>query len=127
MSDLVPGATPQTYAVRIEPEVSAWIEREHARQASRSGAEAADAWEGGLLSAFASLATYPQRCVVATEDALYPNGMLRLLVYPARRRGSSWRVLFTVQEGGDDPPAVFIRLIRQAAQEPLAAWPAEDD
>ncbi len=116
---------PQVYAVRVVPSVAAWIEEEHAAQASRNGGAAADVWERGLLAALASLATDPLRCAIAAEDALFPHGALRLLLYPVRRGAAVWRILFTVQKGDEDAPAVYVRLTRQAAQAPLDAWPAE--
>lgn len=96
------------YAVRVVPEVSAWMEEEYAGQETQKGAAAANAWERGLLSALASLATFPWRCAVAAEDLLFPQDTLRLLLYPLRRGGPAWRILFTVREGGDDAPVVYV-------------------
>ena len=119
--------TPRVYAVRLAPGVAAWITAQGRRIAGEADPPAADAWEQGLLDAIASLATFPERCAVAAEDALFPSGTLRLLLYRRTRRGAAWRVLFTVREAdADDPPTVRVHLIRHAAQAPLAEWPAPE-
>lgn len=82
---------PPVYAVRFAEALQDEIDQEYARLAGISGMDVAESWDRGLLEAIRSLATYPERCAVATEDQHFqrarPGPPLRVLIY--RRTRSS--------------------------------------
>lgn len=116
------------YAVRLTGAV-----REQTRAAffwinDNAGIDAADAWQNGLDTAWASLATLPSRCPVADEDRFYqkkhPGPPLRVFLY--RHGRSVWQILFTIHEAeGGDQAYVKLHQLRNAAQKPLTKWPDE--
>lgn len=57
-----------------------------ARLMASVGEAYVEEWHEGLLSVMATLATYPERCVLARENRLFRNDVR---VCPFRHRGSS--------------------------------------
>lgn len=60
---------PRTYAVRLAEAAGYEIQDERQRLTGISGPEVGDDWRGGVMEAIRSLATYPERCIVAAEDS----------------------------------------------------------
>ena len=94
----------------------------------KAGIDAADAWQSGMDAAWASLATWPYRCLVADENRFYqkkhPGPPLRVFLY--RHGRSIWQILFTIHEAeGGDQAYVKLHQLRNAAQKPLTKWPDE--
>ncbi len=117
---------PPLYAVRLAGTARDTLLRERTRQAETISPAHADAWYADMLAVLRSLATYPERCPVAPEDALVAGVTVRQRLH-AQRRGLAWRLLFTVHDAdADDPPAVRVHHIRHSAQSPLTTWPASD-
>ena len=119
------------YAVRQSTRVANRIEAEHQRQEGQYGTAVADAWEDALMEAIASLATYPKRCLEADESGPFqrvsPGEMLYVLLF-RRKRGATWRILFTVNEASEnDPPIVHLQMLRHGAEAPMTFWPEEDN
>ncbi len=116
------------YAVRLTS-----VAREQTRAAffwinDSAGIDAADAWQRGMDTVWASLATLPYRCLVADENRFYqkkhPGVPLRVFLY--RHGRSTWQILFTVHEAeGGNQAYVKLHQLRNAAQKPLTKWPDE--
>ncbi len=118
---------PRTYAVRLALSAGRELVEEHDRLTNVSSPNAAEDWRNGLLDSVRSLATLPERCVVAPEDKHFSNGIVRQLLY-RRKRGPTWRILFTVHEADEnDPPTVQVHHIRHGALAPMTEWPSEDE
>lgn len=123
---------PLVHAVRFTEAVQEEIDQEYARLTGISGVAVAADWDHRLLESVRSLATYPERCVVATEDQHFqrvrPGPPLRVLVYRRIRSGPAWRILFTVHESDEnDPPTVRMRHIWHGARSPINFWPSENE
>ncbi|MDQ2799143.1 MAG: type II toxin-antitoxin system RelE/ParE family toxin [Armatimonadota bacterium] len=123
---------PPFYAVRFAEAARDEIDQEYVRLVGISGIDVADDWQSRLLEAIRSLATYPERCVLAPEDQQFqrvrPGIQLRVLIYWRTRSGPAWRILFSVQEANIlDPPTVRVRHIWHSARAPITFWPAEDE
>ncbi len=122
--------TPRVYAVRLTSAARHEIDHEKERLNNLSNPEVAQGWHDGLMEAIRVLATYPERCVTASENYLFqrvsPGDTLRLLPY-RRKRGPTWRILFSVHEADEsDPPTVRVHHLRHGAQAPMTEWPDED-
>jgi plasmid stabilization system protein ParE len=124
-------AEPTVYAVRPSERAAAQIEAEIERQEKQRGSTDADDWASTLLDAIGSLATYPQRCPIASENKPFQRGSpgetLRVLLF-RHKRGATWRILFTIDETSkNDPATVRIQILRHGAQSPMTEWPSEDE
>ena len=125
-------ASDKVYAVRLAGGVARTIASEYERLEELTGPMLADRWRDGILDTIQSLATLPERCVIARENPLYQEGTgasdtIRQIIYQRRRGGPAWRLLFTVHEADEnDPPTIWVRHIRHGAQEPMAEWPLDD-
>lgn len=120
--------TPRVYAVRLSVRASGQVRQEHDRLRVLAGPAVADAWEDGFMNAVAGLATMPERCILAPEDAVFPHETLRQLLYQRRRGGPTWRILFSVREAdANDPPMVWVHRVRHGAQAPMTEWPPDED
>jgi plasmid stabilization system protein ParE len=115
------------YAIRLTAAARDFIEEQHSRMMTFGGKDAADAWRMDILKAIGTLATLPHRCVVAKENALFPNAVVRQFLYQRRRGSAGYRVLFTIHEDTDDAPFVRIQFILHTAQAPMTEWPADED
>lgn len=116
------------YAVRLSAPFTQVLVSEHTRLETINGPDAADQWVAGLMETVRSLATLPERCVVAPEDRLLGGATVRQIVYGRRRGGPAWRILFTVQEADEnDPPMVWVQVLRHGAQGPMTEWPSDND
>ena len=113
--------TNRVYAVRLTLEARTNLDAAFVRLATLSNEEVARAWRDGLLDALASLATLPERCPIAPESVLFPNGPVRQLLYQRRRGAPTHRLLFTIHDGAADAPFVRIQHIRHGAQGPVTA------
>ena len=116
------------YAVRLSEPAVRQAEAALERILETEGPDAAEKWQEGLDTARASLATLPERCIIAAENAVFQQKHsgppLRVLLY--RRGRSAWRLLFTAHTAADeDAPRVQIHQMRHSAQKPLTRWPAE--
>lgn len=119
---------PRVYAVRLSVRASDQVRQEHDRLGALSGPEIADAWEDGLMETLMGLATFPERCALAPEDAVFPHETLRQLLYRRRRGGPTWRILFSVREANaSDPPMIWVHRVRHGAQAPMTEWPPDED
>lgn len=122
------GESATVYAVRLAESASDEVEQEHERLQALSGTEVADAWQDGLLSAVRTLATLPERCLVAPEDVLFSGGTVRQLLYQRRRGSPTWRILFTVHEADEDDSAtVQVHHVRHGARPPMSEWPTDEE
>ena len=108
-----------TYALRLHERALRDAEEAFAYLSTAALMEIAEEWQQGLADAIASLATYPRRCPLASEQF---RREVRHLLY--RRPGSSvtHRILFTIT--GDEPdalegPAVTVLHIRHANARPI--------
>ncbi len=124
--------TSRVYAVRLTNAARREISQEKDRLTNLSDLAIAQDWQAGVLDAVRGLATYPERCVIASENDLFqrvsPDDVLRLLLYRRRRSSPAWRILFSVHEADDnDPPTVRVHHIRHTAQASITFWPAEDE
>jgi plasmid stabilization system protein ParE len=115
------------YAVCLMASAGSQLEEEHRRLADINNYELADSWRDGLMEAIRSLATFPERCIVAPEDKHFRDGPVRQLLY-RRKHGPTWRILFTAHEADEnDPPTVRVYHIRHGAQAPMTEWPTDDE
>lgn len=117
------------YAVRLAESAVRQAEAALVRIIETEGLNAAEDWQAGLQAARASLATLPERCIVAAENAVFQKKHsgppLRVLLYGRGR--SAWRLLFTAHAATDkDAPRVQIHQMRHSAQKPLTRWPTEN-
>ena len=124
--------TTRVYAVRLTSTARYEIDQEKVRLTELSDLAVAQEWQIGVMAAIRGLATYPERCVVASENDLFQRvsqgDTLRLFLYRRRRNGPAWRILFSVHETDEnDPPTVRIHRVRHAAQAPMTKWPTEDE
>lgn len=122
--------TPRVYAVRVTETARRQIEQEHDRQANSNGLSIADEWQSGILASIRGLATYPERCTVASENDIFqqvnPGDTVRVFLYRRTRMAPVWRILFSIHEADAlDPPVVRVELIRHGSQTPLTEWPIE--
>jgi plasmid stabilization system protein ParE len=83
-----------------------WSENRSAEQASR--------WYVGIYAAMKSLRRNPQRCSVAMEAELLPQGLWQLLYGLGRR--PTHRIVFTI----DDNNVIVLR-VRHVSQDALTA------
>ncbi len=114
------------YTVRVSEGARRQIDAEIARLFDAAGEAYAVAWRDGLAAALAGLATLPERCPLAPENDLYPDGTLRQLLYRPRRGGATWHILFSLRAAtGDDPPTARVLQVRHGAQAPLTDWPVD--
>ena len=116
------------YAVRLSEAAVRQADAALERIIEAEGPDAAEEWQEGLNTARASLATLPERCLIAPENRVFqkkrPGPPLRVLLY--RHGRSAWRLLFTVHAATDeDAPRVQIHQMRHSAQKPLTRWPTE--
>ena len=86
----------------------------------KSGIDAADAWQSGLVPHY--------RCQVAEENRIfqrkYPGPPLRVFLY--RHGRNAWQILLTIHEAeGGDQPYVKLHQLRSSAQKPLTKWPED--
>lgn len=117
---------PLVYAIRLTMEARLELDEEHNRLAELTNLQRADEWRNGLLEAIRTLATLPDRCVIAPEDELF-KAVVRQLLY-RRKRGPIWRILFSVYEANDnDPPIIRVHHIRHGAQASMTEWPADEN
>lgn len=115
------------YAIRFTSAARVFVDDQHFRMVKLTERETADAWRADILRAIGTLATLPHRCLVAKEDALFPDAVVRQLLYQRRRGAAGYRVLFTIHEETDDAPFVRIQFILHTSQAPMTQWPADDD
>ena len=115
------------YAIRFTAAARDFIDNQHYRMTTLTGKEAADAWRVDILRAVGTLATLPHRCLVAREDALFPEATVRQLLYQRRRGSAGYRILFTIHEDTDDAPFVRIQFVLHTSQAPMRQWPADDE
>ena len=120
------------YAVRLTSAARYEIDQEKVRLTELSDLAIAQEWQNGVMTAIRGLATYPERCVTASENNLFqrvsPGDTLRLYLYRRTRTGPAWRILFSVHKADEnDPPTVRIHHIRHASQAPMTEWPTENE
>lgn len=65
------------YAIRFTSAARDFIDDQHSRMVTFTGRETADTWRADILRATGTLATLPHRCLVAKEDALFPDAVVR--------------------------------------------------
>lgn len=99
-----------TYQVIIEAPAQADLEEVYRRLAANSLEQAAR-WYNGLVDAITSLATRPQRCAFAPENAFFPEEIRHLLY---GKRGSRYRILFTITSN-----TVHVLHVRHGTRQPL--------
>jgi len=109
---------PEVYAVRLHRLASDDIDEVQARLMASVGEEYAEEWHEGLLSVLATLATYPERCVLAHENRLFRNDVR---VCPFRHRGSSvtHRILYEIVVDDMEAPYVHVLHVRHGARKPM--------
>ena len=117
--------TERVYAIRLTLEAQANIDSIFVRLWETAGDDVARAWRHGLLEDIATLATLPERCSVAVEDAFFSHGPVRQLLSPRSRRTAIYRVLFTIHDPPDDAPFVRIQHVRHSAPGPMTADEAQ--
>ena len=81
-----------TYRVIIEAPAQADMEETY-RWIAQESLERAVRWYNGLVDAITSLATLPERCPFAPENAFFSEEIRQLLY---GKRGGVYRILFTV-------------------------------
>ena len=109
---------PETHAVRLHRLASDDIDEVQARLTASVGEAYAEEWHEGLLSVLATLATYPERCVLARENRLFRNDVH---MYPFRHRGSSvtHRILYEIVVDDMEAPYVHVIHVRHGARKPM--------
>ena len=80
------------YEVLIMPSAEAELEAAYGWISERAP-EAAVKWYNGLLDAFLTLETFPERCPIATESGTFESEIRQLLY---GRSQSAYRILFDV-------------------------------
>lgn len=106
------------YPLRIVGPAHQDIDEAHTHFAMTASLEIADDWQDGLFQAITTLATLPQRCVIAPESRHF-GLMVRQLVYRRRTYAPVYRILFTIVESAEEPDFVRILHIRHGARRPL--------
>lgn len=99
-----------TYRVRLTDRAAAELEEAYCWYADRSPHNAV-AWYNGFLETLKRLASNPQRCPLAPENADFPFE-IRQLLYGRRR---AHRALFTIREN-----SVVVLRIRHTARNELS-------
>ena len=112
----------RVYGLRFTDRALAEIDMAHDRLTEYSGKGAADIWEKGLFEETAKLATLPLRHPAPAEAARF-RGNVRQVMY---RRGSVYRVLFSVLEDGLDGPIVTILALHHGAAKPITRAEARE-
>ena len=87
------------YAIRLTLAARTCIDEQHSYLKMWMGKEAADTWRQDILRVIGTLATLPKRCAIAKEDALFPEAIVRQLLYRRGRSPAAFRVLFTNPSG----------------------------
>ncbi|MEX2172133.1 MAG: type II toxin-antitoxin system RelE/ParE family toxin [Pirellulales bacterium] len=100
-----------TYRVELTPRAECELD-EAANWIASSAPETAQRWYWGFISAMESLASYPRRCGLATEQSEFPYE-LRQLLYG---RSRSYRAIFTIRD--DTVTVLAIRHAKQADLSP---------
>jgi hypothetical protein len=72
--------------------------------------ERANIWYAGLLAAFDSLRTLPNRCPIAPEDYHFPEVTVRQYIYGNKRR--AYRILYHVVEPEVGEEVGVVRVLR---------------
>lgn len=104
-----------SYALRIRPSARTDIQEAYDRLAEFPGPEIASRWYKGLQDLFAELASFPGRYAPARESRLFCADV-HVALHSLSRRSAVHRVLFTIEEAGDDSPMVHILSVRHAAR-----------
>lgn len=109
------------YALRLIPRAERDIDAAIVHFANTSGFEIAQLWRGRLFEEIARLATNPTRFPLIPE-------MRRLRGFPHEFRHLVWRrtvssvayrIIFWIEEEGDDGPTVTVGFVRHAAARPV--------
>ena len=108
---------PDDYEIIMQPEAEANLASAHEWVLQNSPERAAE-WLNGFMEALQSLTTFPRRCPLAPENAVFETEV-RQLVYGKGRQ--SYRILYTVQE-----EKIHILFIRHSARPWLFSLPDED-
>lgn len=107
-----------SYAIRIMPHAERDIEAHLVHLAETSGADYGLGWYDGLVGALTQLSLHPRRYPMISENPRFRNEV-RQFLYRYTLHGSTWRVLFIVQEPAEDAPTVSILHVRHSAQRPI--------
>jgi plasmid stabilization system protein ParE len=107
------------YALRITPQMEQDVRMAFERFIEMSGIDVAQAWRSRLTEQIASLSTNPTRFPLVTEHRHF-HREVRHLVFRRSLSSVAYRVLFWVNEGGDDAPTVVVFHLRHAAAKPLS-------
>ena len=86
--------------------------------AATAGEEVANDWSGGLYSALASLAEWPERTPVAAENP-YFSQTVRKFIYRRTLRSVAYQIFFYLVTAPDDAPTLRVIHIRHATRAPL--------
>ena len=114
-----------SYAVRIRPAALTEIQEAYDRLAEFPGITVADRWYEGLRDLFAELASYPGRYAPARESRLF-RAEIRIALHSLSPRSAVHRVLFAIEEAGDDPAIVHALSVRHAARKPITRAEARE-
>lgn len=106
------------YAVRIRPFARAEIQEAYDRLVDFPGVAMANRWYESLLDLFTDLSSYPGRYAPARESRLFQSE-IHVALHSLSPRSAVYRVLFTIQEAGDDPPTVQVLSMRHGARKPM--------
>lgn len=109
---------PHGCAVRIRLTARAGIQAAYDRLADFPGVSTADRWYDGLLDLLAELASYPGRYAPARESPLF-HAEVHIALHSLSSRSAVHRVLFTIDEGGEDAPTVHVLSVRHGARKPM--------
>lgn len=109
---------PETHAIRLHRLASDDIDEVQDRLMASASEAHAEEWHEALLGVLATLATYPERCMLARENRLFKNDVR---VYPFRHRASgvTHRILYEVVKEEMEAPYVHVLHVRHGARKPM--------
>ncbi len=121
-------ASPERYALRVQPRAARDIEAHLLRLEKLAGADVARECRDGLLAAIGTLSENPRRFAGIPEQTRF-RYETRQLLYRRAPSGPAWRVLFAItgeEEGSPEPPTVNLLHVQHAAQRPVTRSEARE-
>lgn len=83
-------------------------------------------WYDALQEALLSLRDFPHRCPLIPERSVFGANEVHQLLFRRAPSAPVWRMLFVIEEEGEDGPTVQVIHLRAGAQRPLTRKTARE-
>jgi hypothetical protein len=82
-------------------------------------------WLRAYQEARASLANFPLRCPLVPEQKHFKEAV-RQLIFRRAPSAPAYRLLFSIEEAGEDGPVVYLRHVRHGSRRPISRSEAKE-